>query len=118
MAKQHNKQAPIPSRADAAHNLLAAPVVTPPKAPESFAGSKRGEPTCVHTNTIRMAADKLRPHPLQVAFFNRCSDAEDQLLFDDLRKHGLRDPIVVMPEVNKASLPAFTILDGSAASSR
>lgn len=59
-----------------------------------------------------IAIAKLAPHPLQAAFYDPCTTAEDAALKKDLAANGQRDPIVVMPPGNAASLPGFTILDG------
>lgn len=55
---------------------------------------------------------QLKPFPAQAAFFNDLSDTELQALADDIREHGLKYPIEVMPAKNAAGLPANTIVSG------
>lgn len=60
-----------------------------------------------------MSPASLRPHPQQHVFYDDPPQHELQALADDLRQNGQRDPVHVMPPKNKASLPSYTILDGT-----
>lgn len=62
--------------------------------------------------TTRMNLSKLRPYPLQADYYDPPSPAAQEALAADLREHGQRDAIHIMPARNKAGLPANTVLDG------
>lgn len=55
---------------------------------------------------------ELKPFPAQPDFFDDTSEYELRQLADDIQRNGLRHPIEVLPEGNKAGHPADTIIIG------
>lgn len=60
----------------------------------------------------QMSLAALKPHPLQLCFYDDSNAVDDESLAADLRRRGQQSPIVVMPENNAANLPGGTMLDG------
>ena len=48
--------------------------------------------------TIRRKLSRLKDHPKQARLFGDVSDAELEALADDMRKHGQRDPVEILPD--------------------
>lgn len=61
---------------------------------------------------MMMEPVRLLDFPIQHQVFGEENDAASELLVEDIRAQGVRDPIDVLPPDNAAGLPEFTVLDG------
>lgn len=66
----------------------------------------------VRRRQMRVKISCLKTHPLQGAFYQTSSTSRIQALADDMKKNGLRQPILVIGNGNRANLPGGTIIDG------
>lgn len=64
-----------------------------------------------HPERQRLKPNLLHPHPLQATYYSQTSKDEDDRLVHDLREHGQRDAIIVVPMKGKPG--HYLILDGN-----
>ena len=54
-----------------------------------------------HPERQRLKLKLLHPHPLQATYYSQTSKDEDDRLVQDIREHGQRDDIIVVPMKGK-----------------